>query len=94
MELTAKAVNQGTQDQLLLAKQLQATGEAVSGLTRRQMRMEAGSDSPCSDLDEVNPFSPDPGPSANRSTFGRNRARYDNEPTHHSYLPEMSFFCV
>lgn len=80
MELTAKAVNQSTQDQLMMAKQLQATGEAVARLTLWQMKMESGSsiESPRSEMGGDNPFaSRDPTTSGPKVVTGPNRAGRD-----------------
>lgn len=90
LELMAKAVNQVMQDQALMGNQLKATGDAVSRLTRWQMKMEAGHDS-FSETDDVNTFSPNPGPSLIRHVPTDNHARYDREPPPHQYLPKMSF---
>ncbi|TVU26575.1 hypothetical protein EJB05_29129, partial [Eragrostis curvula] len=42
VELTTAAVNQNTKDQLQLARQLQATSEALARLSVRQSRLESG----------------------------------------------------
>lgn len=62
LELSAKAFNQSTQDQLLLSKQFQSTGDVVARLTLWQMKMDAAGqpESPRSDFDEENPFSSAP----------------------------------
>lgn len=67
MELNAKAVNQGTQFTSFSQKKLKATCEVVARLAMWQMNMEAGSDFLGYDMDEVNPFSPDPESLTNRS---------------------------
>lgn len=94
LELTAKAVNQNTQDQLLLSKQLKATGDAVASLTMWRMKLEAGSqsDSPRSDVEVLNPFSSSaPGASGHRATTSQTRQNREQVQHHHSYLPKMSF---
>lgn len=94
MELKAKVMNQSTQDQLLLAKQLKATGEAVSRLTLWKMKLEEGGDSESSrsEIDDTNPFSSiDPEPSTHRQASSPNQVH--REHSHHSrpFLPKMSF---
>lgn len=91
LEITAKAVNQVTQDQALMAKQLLAAGDAVSRLTHWQMRMEAADS--VSKAEDVNPFSPDPGlgTSTNRPPPAPHRSRYDQDRPTRQYLPKMSF---
>lgn len=69
MELTAKVMNQSTQDQLLLAKQLVATTEAVAQLSANKPRDEGGGQLGGSFKGA------DPAASTSCLTFGRNRER-------------------
>lgn len=93
MDLIAKAVNQSTKDQLMMAKQLQATGDAVSRLTRWQMQFESDmAGSPRSHTEEVNPFSPmDPNPSGARFDGGPRRNRHEQGRSEHTFMPKMLF---
>lgn len=88
LEIMAKAVNQSNQDQLILNKQLKATGEAVSRLNLWRMKLESGSDSALSDAEDDNPFgSPDPGSSSRPPPSHPHRA---GNASPRPFLPKMS----
>lgn len=93
LELTAKADNQGARDQLDLAKQLQATGEATARIALRQMKLEEDMQglSPRS-VDSGNPFAREPHP--HRPPEGPHRQNNDhvyNQANNRPYLPKMHF---
>jgi hypothetical protein len=97
IDLTAKAMNQSTQDQILLSQQLKATGDAVVRLTMWQMKMDAVSSpvSNRSDAEEENWFASAP---TGRPCHPHHRLRPEGRHHHddqvyqqQSSIPKMSF---